>query len=252
MPAILLKAKKPFLIVGNSAINGKDGEDVLDLCAQISKKFKITNDSWNGFNILQQDISKVGALDIKFYNNEFSTNFNKNVKMHLDTYKPVVFLLGSDELNHSILNNAFVVYIGHHGDNSAQIADVVLPSPAYTEKSSTYVNMEGRVLQSTRCYHPLGQSKEEWKIFRSLSNNIGKPLSFNNLENLRSEICQKYPMFQLLNTLPIQNKLNFGKYKKINTRVLNYTIKNFYMTDVISRASITMAKCTREILKKTT
>ena len=224
---ILQKAKKPFLILGNSAINGEDGEDVLDLCAQITKQFRITKDNWNGFNILQQDISKVGALDIKFYNNEFSTNFNKNVKIHLDTYKPVVFLLGSDEFNHSILQNAFVVYIGHHGDSSAQIADVVLPSPAYTEKSSTYVNMEGRVLQSTRCYHPLGQAKEEWKVFRSMSNNIGGHLTFNVLEDLRKEICQQYPLFQLLNTLPVQNKLNFGEHKKVNTRILDYTISNF-------------------------
>ncbi len=96
---ILQNAKKPFLIAGNSAINFEDGEDVLDLCAQIAKQFKITKDNWNGFNVLQQDISRVGALDIKFYNNEFSTNFNKNVKNHIDTYKPVVFLLGSDELN---------------------------------------------------------------------------------------------------------------------------------------------------------
>ena len=221
------------------------------LCqTQITKQFKITKDNWNGFNILQQDISKVGALDIKFYNNEFSTNFNKNVKTHLNTNKPVVFLLGSDELDHSILKNAFVVYIGHHGDNSAQIADVVLPSPAYTEKSSTYVNMEGRVLQSTRCYHPLGQAKEEWKVFRSMSNNIGGHLTFNVLEDLRKEICQQYPLFQLLNTLPAQNKLNFGEHKKVNTRILDYTISNFYMTDVISRASITMAQCTKEILNK--
>ena len=72
---------------------------------------------------------------------------------------------------------SFVIYIGHHGDNSSQIADVVLPSPAYIEKSSTYVNMEGRVLQSTRCYHPLGQAKEEWKVFRSLSNNFWRPFN---------------------------------------------------------------------------
>ena len=161
-----------------------------------------------------------------------------------------MFLLGSDELDHSILKNAFVVYIGHHGDSSAQIADVVLPSPAYTEKSSTYVNMEGRVMQSTRCYHPLGQAKEEWKIFRSMSDNIGGYLTFNNLEDLRKEICQKYPLFQLLNALPSQKKLSFGENKKVNTRILDYTISNFYMTDVISRASITMAQCTKEILNK--
>ena len=63
-------------------------------------------------------------------------------------------------------------------------------------------------------------------------------------------IFQKYPLFQLLNTLPSQKKLNFGAHKKVNTRVLDYTISNFYMTDVISRASITMAQCTKEILNK--
>ena len=58
------------------------------------------------------------------------------------------------------------------------------------------------------------------------------------------------PLFQLLNRLPITNKLNFGENKKVNKRILDYTIKNFYMNDVISRASITMANCTREILNK--
>ena len=61
--------------------------------------------------------------------------------------------------------------------------------------------MEGRVLQSTLCYHPLGQAlRKNGRVFRSLSNNIGGNLTFNNLEDLRKEICQKYPIFQLLNT----------------------------------------------------
>ena len=69
------------------------------------------------------------------------------------------------------------------------------------------------------------------------------------LEELRNEICQKYPIFQSLNTLPLQNKLDFGKDRKIKKRILDYTISNFYMTDVISRSSITMAQCTKEILE---
>ena len=248
---ILKKSKKPFLILGNSAISCQDGEDVLDLCAEIAKKYKISNYNWNGFNVLQQDISKVGALDIKFYNEKFSIDFDKYIKKHIEHYKPVVFLLGSDEINIKILENSFVVYIGHHGDKSAQIADVILPSPAYTEKSSTFVNMEGRVLQSTRCYHPLGIAKEEWKIFRSLSNDFGGNLTFNNLEELRRELCSEFPMFQQINILQNRNTLNFGAKKIINKKILDYTIKNFYMTDVISRSSTTMANCSKEILYNT-
>ena len=43
------------------------------------------------------------------------------------------------------LGKAFVIYQGHHGDRGAHRADVVLPGAAYTEKSGTYVNTEGRV-----------------------------------------------------------------------------------------------------------
>ena len=110
--------------------------------------------------------------------------------------------------------------------------------------------MEGRVLQTSRCYHPLGESKEEWNIFRALSNNFSKKLQFNNLSELRKEISNLFPLFKEINNLSSISKLNFGSSTKIAGRVFEYNIKNFYMTDVISRASITMANCSREILNK--
>jgi len=247
---VLKNSKKSLIIIGNSAINYRDGKEVLNVCSEIAKKYNVSNNNFNGFNILQQDISKVGAVDIGFYNHNFAQNFDQNIKNHINKFNPVVFLLSSDEINHSILEGAFIVYLGHHGDDLAQLADVVLPSPAYTEKSSTYMNMEGRVLQTTRCYHPLGVSKEEWKIFRALSNNFSQKLKFNNLSELRNEISNLFPVFKEINNLPSSSKLDFGSSTKIENRVLEYNIKNFYMTDVISRASITMANCSREILNK--
>ncbi len=247
---VLKNSKKSLIIIGNSAINYRDGKEVLNVCSEIAKKYNVANNNFNGFNILQQDISKVGAVDIGFYNHDFAQNFDQNIKNHINKFNPVVFLLSSDEINHSILEGAFIVYFGHHGDDLAQLADIVLPSPAYTEKSSTYMNMEGRVLQTTRCYHPLGESKEEWKIFRALSNNFSQKLKFNNLSELRNEISNLFPVFKEINYLPPSLKLDFGSSTKIEDRVLEYNIKNFYMTDVISRASITMANCTREILNK--
>ena len=247
---VLKNSKKSLIIIGNSAINYRDGKEVLNVCSEIAKKYNVSNNNFNGFNILQQDISKVGAIDIGFYNQDFALNFDQNIKKHISKFNPVVFLLSCDEINHSILEGAFIVYLGHHGDDLAQLADIVLPSPAYTEKSSTYMNMEGRVLQTTKCYHPLGASKEEWKIFRALSNNFSQKLKFNNLSELRNEISNLFPVFKEINNLPSSSKLDFGSSTKIEDRVLEYNIKNFYMTDVISRASITMANCTREILNK--
>jgi NADH-quinone oxidoreductase subunit G len=150
----------------------------------------------------------------------------------------------------SILKNSFVVYLGHHGDTGAHIADVILPTPAFPEKSSTFTNMEGRVLQSTQCFHPIGDSKDEWKIFRALSNEINSSLKFNNLFQLRSEIIKNHQIIRQLNLLPEFNKVDYEFKKKIESKELEFNISNFYMTDSISRASETMAKCTIEILNK--
>ena len=73
--------------------------------------------------------------------------------------------------------------------------------------------------------------------------NMQKPTSKNEIINL-------FPFIREINNLTSISKLIFGSSKKINSRVFEYYIKNFYMTDVISRASITMANCSREILNK--
>jgi len=64
----------------------------------------------------------------------------------------VVYLLGADDV--AAPKGAFVIYQGHHGDAGAQAADLVLPGAAYTEKSGTYVNTEGRVQRTARAVDP--------------------------------------------------------------------------------------------------
>ena len=48
----------------------------------------------------------------------------------------------------------------------AQFADVVLPGAAYTEKSTTWVNTEGRPQLGRAAVPPPGASREDWKIVR--------------------------------------------------------------------------------------
>ena len=247
---VLEGAKKPLIIIGTSAINYEEGESVLKICSDISSKYNISNNNFNGLNILQQDISRVGALDIGFYNSKFDKNWSINIKEEINKNKPVVFLLGLDDIDLTILKDSFVVYIGHHGDSGAHIANVVLPSPAFPEKSSTFVNMEGRVLQTTKCFHPIGDAKDEWKIFRALSNQINNHLKFNNLQELRLELINNFENLKELNKLPQFQKLKLLSSKEVSSKKIKFNINNFYMTDSISRASETMAKCTKEILNK--
>jgi len=247
---IMLNAKNPIIIVGTSAINHSAGKDVLEVCAEIAKKLPNANTEFNPLNILNQDISRVGALEINFYNSFFNENYFEKISKKINETKPVVFMLGLDEVDPKIFEDAFVVYLGHHGDNSASFADIILPTPAYTEKSSTYMNIEGRVIQTSRCHNPLGNSKEEWKIFRVLSNLFYQNLKFNNLQDLREELVKSHSQFKRLLELPKNNNISFGSKIIISDKKISYNIKNFYMNDSISRASETMAKCTKEILEK--
>mgnify|MGYP001587616864 FL=1 len=172
------------------------------------------------------------------------------LKEKIKTNKPVVFLLGLDEISPKSLDGSFVVYCGHHGDVNAQFADIILPTPAYTEKSSTYMNIEGRVIQTSRCHNPLGEAKEEWKIFRVLSDLLECEIKFNNLNDVRKKIVEHNKNFLEIMKTNNSSNLSFASKEKLEEQTISYNISNFYMNDSISRSSETMAKCTKEILDK--
>ena len=248
---IFHNSKNPLIIIGTSAINNSEGASVLKLCADIAKKLPNYSNTFNPLNILNQDISRVGSLELGFVNKYFDKNFEENLKENIKTNKPVIFLLGLDEIDPKNLEQAFVVYIGHHGDLNAQHADIILPSPAYTEKTSTFMNIEGRVIQTSRCHNPLGEAKEEWKIFRVLSDLMNCDLQFNNLNDVRKHLVDNNKNFLQILECNNTSNLSFASPEVITEHTIEYNISNFYMNDSISRSSETMANCTNEILNKT-
>lgn len=138
---------------------------------------------------------------------------------------------------------------GHHGDKGASRADVILPGAAYTEKAGTYVNIEGRV-QATRAAVPLiGDAREDWKILRAVSEVVGAPLPYDTREQLQARLAEVAPHFARKSVVEAPVWLNgqyvkaLGSSSKPEGGVLKSTINNFFMTDAISRASQTMAKC---------
>src|SRR5690606_19642319 len=143
---------------------------------------------WNGFCVLHTAAARVGGLDIGFVPGKGG---KAAAQMLADT--DVLFLLGADEFDMKAIGDAFVIYIGTHGDAGAHRADVILPGAAYTEKSGTYVNTEGRVQMTSRAGFAPGQSKEDWAILRALSDVLGKKLPFDSLQALRGQLYGEHP-----------------------------------------------------------
>ena len=94
-------------------------------------------------NFLSQNASTVGLIDLKVLSEENEKNYSFFEKLSNNKFK-LLYLLGSDNLEIK-KNNEFIIYQGSHGDRGAEIADVVLPSAAYTEQNGLYENLEGRV-----------------------------------------------------------------------------------------------------------
>ncbi|MEK6747454.1 MAG: NADH-quinone oxidoreductase subunit NuoG [Pseudomonadota bacterium] len=246
---ILAEAKNPVIIIGTSAIARSDGEAIFAAAKTMAKKYGVVRDDWNGFNVLHHAAGRVGALDLGFVPKDGGRNIAEIFASCAIGDVKFVYLLGADEFDMGLLGNAFVVYQGSHGDDGAHRADVILPSAAYTEKDATYVNLEGRVQRTKRAVFPVGQAKEDWSILRTLSDKLGNPLPYNNLSQLRARMEKIAPHFTRLGEI-IPSQLSDGVQPGrvvINASPFDEFITNFYMTDPISRASKTMAECSKSV-----
>jgi NADH-quinone oxidoreductase subunit G len=155
----------------------------------------------------------------------------------------VVFLVGADEI--AVEPGAFVVFVGSHGDRGAHRADVILPGAAYTEKSGTYVNTEGRVQMSDRAAFPPGEAREEWAIFRALSAALGKPLPFDSLAQLRAGLYAYRPWLARIDAIATSDPACLASLPagSLGQGALVSAISDFYLTNPIARASRVMGEC---------
>ncbi|MFN7710292.1 MAG: NADH-quinone oxidoreductase subunit NuoG [Holosporales bacterium] len=237
-------AAHPMLIIGQEALTRPDGAQILRLGREIAEKFNIVRDDWNGFNVLHKAAARVGGLDAGFIPGAKGLDLEGMLKASKGRALDVLFLLGADDFEIKKLEpETFVVYIGHHGDAGAQRADVILPSAAYTEKSATYVNTEGRVQRTMKALNAPGEAKEDWRIIRALSEVLAQTLPYDTVDALRARMAQLNPVFAHHDQISMAPWQNFGVEGALLGQPFAAPSPGFYMTDSISRHSETMAAC---------
>jgi NADH-quinone oxidoreductase subunit G len=236
----LKTAERPAIIVGGGALR-YDG--VHGAALALAKKYKLVRDGWNGFNVLHFAAARMGGLMLGYAH-------DGGIKKLAAAQPKLAFFLGADEVDYSLFADSFKVYVGHHGDKGAHHADVILPGAAYSEKSGTYVNLEGRVQRGERAVFPPGDAREDWAIFRALSDVLGKRLPFDSLDALRAEMAKAVP------ALGVEALADYGWSEPslpadVSGKIADYPIKDFYLTNAICRASETMQKCSAELVHGT-
>jgi len=230
------KAARPAMIVGGGAL-AVDGLQGASLA--LVEMLGLIKDGWNGYNVLHFSAARMGGLMLGYA-------YPGGVRAIAEKAPKLLFLLGADEVPFDLFGGAFKVYIGHHGDKGAHVADVVLPGAAYTEKAGTYVNLEGRVQRGDKAVFAPGDAREDWSILRALSEALGKTLPFDSFDALRSEMAFAVPELGVEGlahydwSAPSLSAMPFG--------TLGYPIKDYYLTNAICRASPTMQTCSAELV----
>jgi NADH-quinone oxidoreductase subunit G len=141
-----------------------------------------------------------------------------------------------------------MVYQGTHGDRGAHRADVILPGAAYTEKSGTFVNLEGRVQLANRATFAPGDAREDWAILRALSEVLGTRLPFDSLAQLRQKLYAEHPHFAAIDTISTGDAADAlrrlaGRGGEVSREPFVGPIGDFYLTNPVARASGVMAEC---------
>ena len=242
---VLANAKKPMIIVGQGALARPDGSAILAAAWRLAAQIGALSPDWHGFNVLHTAAARVGALDLGFVPGPNG----KTVDAMLAGGVDLLWLLGADDFDPPASRaGTFVVYQGHHGDAGAQRADVILPGAAYTEKSGTYVNTEGRVQRGFKAVYPPGEAREDWTILRAFSAvHRQDPAVRHDRRPARAAGAGQSGVRprRLPAALRLLRPDRPGRRSRPCCRdaPLASSRANYYLTDPISRSSPTMAAC---------
>ena len=109
------------------------------------------------------------------------------------------------------------------------------------------MKLPGRVQRGDRAVFAPGDARDDWTIFRALSEVLGQTLSFDTLDELRAAMAAEVPALGQVGLVtfdwaaPSLNATASGTLE-------GYPIKDFYLTNAICRASPTMQRCSAELV----
>ena len=130
----LKKSKNPLMIIGSGFLSNIQDVKTLKSLFEFSYKNKIITEEKNNLNFLTPHASRIGNLLLGNTTNFDCQPLSTINKKDFD----VVLSFGSEVIANSDFENIFKIYFGHHGDEGALKADIVLPTPLYTEKYGTF------------------------------------------------------------------------------------------------------------------
>ena len=234
---LIKKAKKPLIIFGQSALRSNSAKYIFESMKMfLNKNNKISNE-WNSLNVISENASTVGSYDLGIYKSKDGSN---EILEDLEKNKfEIIYLLGQDSLKFK-KKNEFIIYQGSHGDNGAEMADIILPGAAYTEQNGYFTNLEGKLQKAYKASYPPENAKEDWQIINELAEAMNHRKLFNDKDELDSSLLNQINLYLKKDSSKIASSIDDIKFEK---DVLKVNTEDYYYSNVIARASKTMFEC---------
>ncbi|MDA7688656.1 NADH-quinone oxidoreductase subunit NuoG [Candidatus Pelagibacter sp.] len=233
---LIKQAKKPMVIMGQSALKSKSSKFMFESIKQFLEENNKLSIDWNALNVISENASTVGAFDLGIYK---TTNGENEVLKDLEAHKfEIVYFLGLDSINFE-KKNEFIIYQGSHGDKGAEMADIILPGATYTEQNGYFTNLEGKLQKAYKASYPPELAKEDWVIINELAESMNHRKLFNDKDELDSSLINQINLH-----IEKNNSLTSSKVKELIFENELIKIDNdYYYSNVIARASKTMSEC---------
>jgi formate dehydrogenase alpha subunit len=78
---------------------------------------------------------------------------------------------------------------------TAEYADVVLPSACFAEKDGTFTNTERRVQRVRKAVAAPGQARSDWEILCDVATKMGHPMAYGSASQIMEEIASVTPIY---------------------------------------------------------
>jgi formate dehydrogenase alpha subunit len=101
----------------------------------------------------------------------------------------------SERIRKAFTNLQFLVVQDILTNETTQLADVVLPGAAFSEKGGSFTNLEGRIQSFDPLITPPGEAKPDWQVIDLLFAKMGYPKRHSSLEGIREEISKQIPTY---------------------------------------------------------
>ena len=243
----LKAAKRPLIIVGQGAL------DRATTAARSSPPRRSSpldvgavGEDWNGLSILHTAAARVGGSRSRLRAGRRRRRREAMIVAANGEARPA--LPARRRRERTCRTGAFVVYLGTHGDAGAHRADVILPGAAYTEKSGTYVNTEGRVQLGEPRRVPAGRRArglvDPARAFRRASARRCPSTASRSFARISIEA---HPHFAAIDEIKRRERADIERLAALGGAIAGPAfaspIRDFYLTNPIARASQVLAEC---------